>query len=49
MSTLEEEIFPWEDPSEASPEYRIQLTKSLLYKVRFVLTFEANLPDLVSY
>ena len=34
MDILETEIVPWDDPSEASPEYRIQLTKSLLYKVR---------------
>ena len=34
IEVLEQEIVPWEDPSEATPEYRIQLTKSLLYKVR---------------
>ena len=33
MEILEKEIVPWDDPSEASPEYRIHLTKSLLYKV----------------
>jgi hypothetical protein len=33
MEILEQEIVPWEDPSEASPEYRVHLTKSLLYKV----------------
>ena len=33
MLTLDEEIVPWDDPSEASTEYRKQLTKSLLYKV----------------
>jgi len=33
MAILEEEIQPWDDPSEASVEYRKQLTKSLLYKV----------------
>ena len=49
MLTLEEEIVPWEDPSEASLEYRIQLTKSLLYKVRFIVTYKVNLPYSVSY
>ena len=33
MSTLDDEIAPWDDPSEASVEYRKNLTKSLLYKV----------------
>ncbi len=33
MGALENEIAPWDDPSEASVEYRKQLTKSLLYKV----------------
>ena len=33
MSTLDDEIAPLDDPSEASVEYRKQLTKSLLYKV----------------
>ena len=33
MAILEDEIQPWDDPSEASVEYRKQLTKSLLYKV----------------
>ena len=35
MSILEEEITPWNDPSEASTGYRKQLTKSLLYKVTY--------------
>ena len=33
MGALENEIAPWDDPSEASVEYRKNLTKSLLYKV----------------
>ena len=33
MSTLDDEVAPLDDPSEASVEYRKQLTKSLLYKV----------------
>ena len=37
MDVLQDEIIPWDDPSEASPEYRINLTKSLLYKVEFTL------------
>ena len=35
MLTLDDEINPWDDPSEASTVYRKQLTKSLLYKVFF--------------
>ena len=42
MSTLEEEINPWDDPSEASIQYRKQLTKGLLYKVSHTHTHTHN-------